>query len=90
MAIGMVFLGPGVTQAQYEQVRNKVMPSNQLAPGMLSHVAGPTQDGWCVVETWESQEAAQRYFDQGLQQALEQAGISIQPTLFQVFNTLGG
>jgi hypothetical protein len=88
MAIGIVFTGEGVTQAQYEQARDIVSPDNRLAPGMLSHVGGPTQNGWCVVETWESQEAAQAFFEQKLGQALQVAGINVQPTFFQVYNTM--
>jgi hypothetical protein len=90
MAIGTVIIIPGVTQAQYEQVRNQVMPNNQRAAGQLSHLAGPTEDGWCVVETWESKEAAQRFFEQTLRQPLEQAGISAQPTIFQIHNSIMG
>ena len=46
---------------------------------MLYHVAGPSANGWCVVEVWESQEAADRYFQQGLGKALQEANITIQP-----------
>lgn len=88
MAIGLIFDGPGVTQAQYEQVRDEVCPGNKLVPGMLSHTAGPSDSGWCVVEVWESQEAAKRFFDEKLGQALQKAKISIQPRFFQVTNTM--
>jgi quinol monooxygenase YgiN len=88
MAIGTVFVGPGVTQAQYEQVFNQVAPTDQMPTGMLSHVAGPTENGWCVVEVWESQEALQRFFEDTLNQALQQAGIPMDspPITFQVHN----
>jgi len=88
MAIGIVFAADGVTQAQYEQARDAVAPDNRLVPGMLSHTAGPTQNGWCVVEIWESQEAAQTFFEQKLGRALQEARINVQPTFFQVVNTM--
>ena len=88
MAVGIIFDGAGVTQAQYEQVLRQVSPDNRLVPGMLTHCAGATEDGWCVVETWASQEAAGQFFEQTLGQALEQAGITIQPRFFQVVNTM--
>jgi hypothetical protein len=88
MAICLIFDGPGVTRDQYEQVHDEVSPGNTLAPGMLSHVAGPSEDGWCVVEVWESDEAARRFFDEKLAQALPRAGISIKPRFFQVANTM--
>jgi len=46
MAIAVIFDGPGVTQAQYEQVLNEVAPGNQPPPGMLYHVASKTDTGW--------------------------------------------
>ncbi len=89
MAIGIVFATDGVTQAQYDQVRAVVAPDNRLPPGMLSHNAGPTQGGWCVVETWESQEAARAFFEQTLAQPLQDAGINVSPPIsFQVVNTM--
>jgi quinol monooxygenase YgiN len=89
MAIGLIFDGPGVTQAQYEQARNEVAPDNKRPPGMLYHVAGPTESGgWRVIEVWESQEAVDRFFKEKLGQALQHANISIQPQTFQVHNIM--
>ena len=88
MALGLIFIGTGVTQAQYEQVRNEVAPGNKLLPGMLYHAAGPAQDGWRVVETWESQEAADRFFKEKLGAALQKDNITVQPELFEVHNIM--
>ena len=88
MAIGLIFEGPGVTQAQYDQVRNQVMPGSALYPGLLYHAGGPSADGWCVVEVWESQEAAQRFMDDRLRQALADARITVQPRFFEVVNIM--
>lgn len=88
MAIGLLFDGVGVSQDQYEQVRNTVLPNGQRAPGLLSHHAGPTEDGFCVMEVWESSEALGQFFDQHLGQALESAGITVQPKLFEITSTL--
>ena len=87
MAIGLIFEGP-VTQAQYEQVRNEVTPDNKRPPGMLYHVAGPTENGWRVIEVWESQEVRDRFFQEKLGQALSKANISVQPQDFQVHNIM--
>lgn len=89
MAIALVFKGAGVTQAQYEQVLHEVMPGNKVARGMLSHVAGPTADGWCVFEVWESQEAVDRFFqEKKLGAALQKANINEQPEVFQIHNMM--
>jgi hypothetical protein len=66
-----------VTQEQYEQVSKQVMPSTGMPAGLRSHIAGPTENGWCVVEVWESQDELQRFFETTLKPALEQAGIDM-------------
>jgi hypothetical protein len=88
MAIQLIFDGPGVSQAQYDQVRNEVSPGNKRPPGMLYHVGGPTETGWRVAEVWESQEAADRFFKDTLGQALQKANITVQPQSFQVHNIM--
>ncbi len=88
MAILAIFDAPGHTQAQYDQVRRRVSPDNRLLPGMLSHAAGATEAGFCVVEVWESQEALQRFFEQTLGRLLQEAGMNVQPRFFQLSNTM--
>jgi hypothetical protein len=61
MAVGFIFEG-NFGPEQYEQMRDRVMGGNQLQPGQLSHVAGPSEGGFCVVEIWESPEAAERFY----------------------------
>ncbi len=88
MAIGVIFDGHGVTESQYRQVTEKLSPDNRPAPGMLYHAGGSTEDGFCVIEVWESQEVAQQFFDEQLGQALQEAGINEQPKFFQVVNIM--
>jgi hypothetical protein len=88
MAVGLIFEGAGVSQDQYEQVLREVAPDNQPMPGLLYHAAGPSESGWCVIEVWESQEVIDRFFQDKLAQALQNAGITVQPRVFPVVNTL--
>jgi hypothetical protein len=88
MAVALIFRGDGVTQAQYEQVHQTVMPDNKLPPGMLTHAAGPVAGGWRVIEIWESQEALDRFFREKLGAALQEAKIQVQPEVFPVQNLL--
>ncbi len=88
MAIGVMFDGKGVSQAQYDQVNQQVTPDNKKPPGLLYHVAGTSEDGLCVVEVWESQEALQKFFDEKLGAAMQEANINIQPKFFQVTNIM--
>jgi heme-degrading monooxygenase HmoA len=89
MAIGLLFDGPGVTQDQYFQVFNEVTDhGTKKVPGLLSHHAGPTDGGFCVIETWESQEALQHFFEHQGGQALAAAGIQVQPKVFAIVNSV--
>jgi quinol monooxygenase YgiN len=88
MAIGLVFDGVGVTQDQYQQVFDAVIPNRQPPPGLLTHHAGPTENGFCVIETWESQNALNQFFQEQLGTALQAAGIQVQPKMFEIVNSL--
>lgn len=88
MAIGMIFNIVGGTEAQYQQAHDQVTPDNRPPAGMLYHAAGPSEDGFCVIEVWESQEAADRFFDEQLSAALEAANFGAPPIRFDVFNTM--
>lgn len=88
MAIVLVFEAAGVTQAQYDQVRNEVSPDNKPPAGMLYHVAAPMANGWRVVEVWESQAAADKFFQEKLAQALPKANINVKPDTAQVHNIM--
>ena len=90
MSIGFVFSIPGMTQGQYEQIRQEVQPDNKLVAGMLSHSGGPVLggDSWRVVETWESEEAATRFFNEKLGAALQRANVTAKPEVFQVYNSM--
>jgi len=88
MAIGLLFNASGVSQAQYDQVQQELHPDKKTPAGMLFHVAGPTADGWRVVEVWESQEAADSYFRTKLGAALQKAGIAVLPDVFPVHSIM--
>ena len=45
-------------------------------PGGRFHIAGPTDDGWRVVDAWESQEDFDRFFKEKLGAALEAEGMT--------------
>ena len=92
MPIVMVPDSPGVTQEQYEQVGARLTGGaglNSLSDwpvdGILSHTAGPTGDGWRVIDVWESEEAFQR-FGEVIGPLLQASGYSGQPQIFEVHN----
>jgi quinol monooxygenase YgiN len=89
MAIGFIFNNPGQTQEQYDASVEQLNLAENLPEGWIFHAAGPTEDGWRVVEVWESQEAADAYFQGRLGQVLQNVGVSLgQPDTFTVYNVV--
>jgi hypothetical protein len=88
-----VFDLPGVRAEQYDELCRKLnhgRPFSALAdwpvPGILTHIAGPTNDGWRQLDVWESDDALAR-FRQHLMPLLADAGIApVPPHVFPVHN----
>ncbi len=77
MAIASLSETPGGTREQYDQVIREVgLSGSQLAPGQLVHFAGPTANGWQVVNVWESQEAADSWMNEKVAPARQKAGLA--------------
>ncbi len=89
MAIGIVFDIHGGNQKQYDTVIAKLKLEGKTAPGGLYHIAGPIENGWRVVDVWESREAFEKFFHEKLASALKEAGVPpLQPKFFPVHNIL--
>ena len=92
MAILMKVEGAGATTDQYDQL-NKAMgiDADNLPEGLVSHVAGPTDDGLLIVDVWESQEALQRFLEDRVGPAMQQVGIApAEPHVLPVHKQLQG
>lgn len=85
--IAMPILGihhvPSLTQEKYEEVVRRLTngksrlesPSDVGVEGLLVHVAAQGEDGFWIVDIWESQEAADR-FRQMIKPIAQKAGIA--------------
>jgi hypothetical protein len=95
MAIGVKFEIAGGTQEVYDAAVEKLTDGrglNSLADwpvdGIVSHVSGPTKDGWLVVDIWESEEAFQR-FGEKLMPILDEIGLAgLEPEVFPAYNAV--
>ena len=89
MALAFLQEVPGMTQEQYDQVVETLR--GKIAEGRIFHVAGPIEGGWRVVDVWESQEAVNKFFQELLGPALQEAGVTAaQPRFWPVHNMLSG
>ena len=88
MAVVVILEFPGGTQEHYDALGRELTRSDP-PPGALVHLAGPMEDGWRVIEAWESQAQAERFYREELQQAFEKAGIQpVEPKVFPLHNIL--
>ncbi|NBE52517.1 hypothetical protein [Streptomyces boluensis] len=95
MAIVAIFEMPGMTQAQYERSAEMVAgrpgpvktASDWPVTGLISHTAAPTDNGWLVVDVWESEEAF-RKFGETIIPILRELGVpeGVQPRIYPVFS----
>jgi hypothetical protein len=64
MGYGVVHRFAGGTKAQYEASIAAVHPSDGSLPaGQISHMAGPTADGWIIVAVHDSQQSWEQFRD---------------------------
>jgi hypothetical protein len=73
----------GVGEGDYDKVNqilgiDSVTGEGDWPAGLISHTAGPIEDGWRVIEVWESQEDQKAGMGR-LGAALQQAGIDKPP-----------
>ena len=47
---------PGMTQEQYLAIFGQLKDQFRSAPGFQLHFGGPAENGWYVIEVWDSQE----------------------------------
>jgi hypothetical protein len=88
MAVVLVHQGPTVTQENYEETVRRLTggktlesPSDWPVEGLLVHIAGQGDDGFRIVDVWESEEAARRFGDQ-LMPIAQQIGIAEPPQVY--------
>ena len=91
MAIAFILEFAGVTSDHYDRVIERLALGGKMAPGGRFHIAGPTDDGWRVVDMWESQEDFDRFFGDKLGAALQAVGMP-EPTIttWQVHSSMTG
>lgn len=74
MAFARIAVFPGGTQEQYEHL-------GQLMGEGVAHqserrllAAGPSEDGWTIIQVWDSKEPLDRFIEEHLGPAMQRAG----------------
>ena len=80
MAHTVVLLFEGVTETDYWAVTTGLGinrdGSGDWPAGLRSHSAGPTPNGWIVIEQWESKGAQETFVADRLRDALAASGVA--------------
>ena len=89
MSYAIVIVFEGVSEDDYWAVNSSLGinrdGTGDWPDGIRSHAAGPTADGWVVIEKWESKEAQEAFMGGRLGAALAAAGL---PAPTQVIETV--
>jgi hypothetical protein len=80
---------PGFTQEQYEESIRRLhpdksrleSPSDWPVEGLLAHIAGEGENGFRVVDVWESEDAVRR-FGEVLIPILRELGVEGEPEIY--------
>jgi len=94
MAIGIVMQFDGLHQQKYDAIMKELglpLHSNGggLWPeGIISHTAGNTPNGWCVVDTWQSEALFGKFLEGRLKPAFGKVGGLPEPKVFtfEIYN----
>jgi hypothetical protein len=81
MAIVMSMEWPGVTAAQYDELKRITNFENDWPDGGMFHVAALDGDTLRVTDVWESAEKFQAFADSKLMPCVQQMGITSQPNI---------
>ena len=81
MAIAVVTDAPGESQEGYDAVSAHLDLEREPVAGLILHAAGPIEGGWRVIDVWESEQDADRFVQDRLRPALEQAGVIGEPQI---------
>jgi hypothetical protein len=91
MPVGIRLKFAGATQEQYDAVHSAVRADEDPPPGLIFHSSGPIDEGWGVIDFWESREAFDQFAAERLgpaSQELGDRGMPGQPDIreFPVYN----
>jgi hypothetical protein len=79
MPVGLRIKFEGGTQQQYDAIHGRMDVDGNPPEGMIFHAAGPIEDGWGIIDFWQSREAFDRFAAARLQPAIQELGDSTFP-----------
>ena len=71
---------PGLDRAAFRAVHHEVVPGGRRPEGLIFHVNGPFEGGWCVIDGWTSKEARGRFMERA-RHVIAEAPLSGEPAI---------
>ena len=94
MAVAVQLDFHGTTIEQYDQINERIglLPGGPASPQELFHWVTETNDGFRVVDVWESREAFDKFAQEKLSPIYREVGVPEPPDIqfFEVHNYLAG
>jgi hypothetical protein len=78
MAVGIRVKLPGVTKEEFAALQDKVNPDRSAPPGLLFHANGPIDDGWGIIDFWESRAEFDAFLESNVEPGMAAAGVQMQ------------
>jgi hypothetical protein len=89
MAVAVVIDIPGGNQRFYDEIIPDMFPKDQLPEGWKMHIAGPTQNGWRIVNVVPSREVFEAFARERLGPTLQRLeGVTPSMTFFPVYKMI--
>ena len=89
MAVAVIIDIPGGNQEDIRAAHRQALPEGKLPEGWLVHLAGPSENGWRLVNVVPSQEQFEVFAREQLIPAVQQAeGVTPQLSFFPIFRLI--
>jgi hypothetical protein len=81
----------GLTHREFRAILDEMGVEAHPEPGIYQHISHPTDTGFRIIETWESQEGFEEFAERRLKPAINKLGIERETTInFQPLHNFFG
>jgi hypothetical protein len=81
MAIGLRIALPGVQAEEFDRIDGAIDVAGNHPDGLIFSASGPTEDGWRVLDFWESRAQFDTFAAERIGPAVAASGASVQPEI---------
>jgi hypothetical protein len=81
MAVGIEIKLPGVNVEEFDRVDALIDAGGNHPDGLIFSGSGPTEDGWRVVDFWDSRAQFDAFAAARIGPAVAASGVSVQPDI---------